>query len=124
MPAMRRLSASTMMSAASSGKGGRRISRWVVRVSAMGHQRKTGRRSPASPSHDEWAGAPLFGRRRRDDRDDLPVALGGAEAHGAGEPGIDGVIIAHAHPGSRVPGGAALADDDVAGDDLLAAEML
>ena len=36
---------------------------------------------------------------------------------------MDGVILAHEHVVTRVPLGAALADDDIAGDDFLAAEF-
>ena len=43
----------------------------------------------------------------------------GFEGDGAVDDGIDGVIVTHADAGAGVPVGAALADDDVAGDDEL-----
>ena len=53
---------------------------------------------------------------------DLLVALGATEIHGAGNGCEDRMILADAHTGSGVPGCATLADDNVAGDDVFATE--
>ena len=66
----------------------------------------------------------LFGGHWRDDRNGLAVALGLAEGDGAGDGCEDRVIPAEAHTLSGMHHRAALADDDVAGDDGFAAEVL
>src|SRR5690606_24397575 len=48
----------------------------------------------------------------------------GPEGHGAAHQRVDGVVGADADAGARMPLGAALADDDIAGNDRLAAELL
>ncbi len=52
---------------------------------------------------------------------DVDAAAFAVEADGAGDDGEDGVVAAEADAFTGSPFGAALADDDVAGDDLLAA---
>src|SRR5207237_1675621 len=73
----------------------------------------------------------LFGRLRRrflvplgHDRDVFASAAAAAELHRAVHGGEDRVVAAHADIGAGVKLGAALAHDDVAGQDDLAAEFL
>lgn len=77
----------------------------------------------ASPFYWVPAGC-LFGGLHGNNRNNLLVFLGAAEIHGAGNSCKNRVILADADAGSGVPGGAALADDDVAGNDAFAAESL
>src|SRR5699024_3343013 len=58
-----------------------------------------------------------------DDVDD-PAPLAGAELHGAGSQSEEGVVSSTADVGSGVELGSALADEDLAGLDGLAAEAL
>src|SRR5690606_17943734 len=68
--------------------------------------------------------AGLFGGLGRvDGNEDLRIRTG-AERHGAVHECVNGVILAQADAGAGVPLGAALADDDVAGDDSFATELL
>src|SRR5690606_5786259 len=69
-------------------------------------------------------GADLFRGLGRLDGDEAPVARLGREGHSAVDQREDRVILAQAHTRARMPLGAALADDDVAGDDGFAAELL
>src|SRR4051812_6273756 len=66
------------------------------------------------------------GRRRRRRRHDMDRHLLArlVEAHRAVDQGEQGVVLADADILALVELGAALADDDVAGEDLLAAELL
>ena len=52
----------------------------------------------------------------------LFVPLAATEFHFASDFGKNGVIAAHAHAGAWMPHGAALTDDDIAGDHSLAAK--
>src|SRR5215470_7759830 len=61
---------------------------------------------------------------RRLDRDVGAAAAPALEAHGAGGGGEEGVVGPHADVGAGMEGGAALAHDDVAGRDDLAAIAL
>src|SRR5580704_5325013 len=68
----------------------------------------------------------LFGglRRQRRDRDEGAAVGAGAVGDRALDLGEEGVVAAHVDMLAGVVLGAALADDDVAGDDDLAAELL
>jgi hypothetical protein len=66
----------------------------------------------------------LFSGLQGNNRDNLLILLGAAEIHGAGNGCKNRVILADADAGSGVPGGAALADDNVAGNDVFAAKAL
>ena len=66
----------------------------------------------------------LFSGPHGNNRNDLAVFLGAAEFNLAVDGCKNRVILANAHAGSGVPGGAALADDDVACHDVFAAEAL
>src|ERR1700731_4076149 len=68
----------------------------------------------------------LFGglRRQRRDRDEGAAVGAGAVGDGALDLGEEGVVAAHVDMLAGVVLGAALADDDVAGHDDLAAELL
>src|SRR5687768_9793048 len=69
--------------------------------------------------------ARLFGGRLARDHGDVgPAAGAGAEAHAAFDQREQGVIAAHADVPAGMPARPALADDDVAGHDALAAEFL
>src|SRR4029453_3915149 len=65
----------------------------------------------------------LFGLRRIDADLVAPLALV-LELHDALDERVDRVVRADADVAARVPLGAALPDDDVAGDDALAAKLL
>ena len=66
---------------------------------------------------------PLFRGLRRDDRHERAITGPGAELYLARDLGKDGVILAHADIVAGVPFGAALAQDDIAGDDGFATEF-
>ena len=67
----------------------------------------------------------LFGRLGKGFDRDVHAVIGFAlELHAAIDHGEDGVILAEADIGARLPPGAALADDDVAGDDGFTAVFL
>ena len=64
----------------------------------------------------------LFSGLHGNNRDNLAVFLGSPELDLAMDCCKNRVILADADAGSGVPGGAALADDDIAGNDILTAE--
>ena len=66
----------------------------------------------------------LFSGLQGNNRYNLAVFLGAAKFHRAGNGCKNRVILANADAGSGMPGGAALADDDVAGNDVFAAESI
>ena len=66
----------------------------------------------------------LFSSLSGYDGHNLLVALGAAKFHGAGDHCINRVVLANANARTGVNFGAALADDDVAGDGEFAAEQL
>src|SRR5688500_5444033 len=68
-------------------------------------------------------GRGLFGRGRMD-ADLVPGLALVLELHHAIDERVDRVVRAHSDVAARVPLGAALAENDVAGDDALAAELL
>ena len=66
----------------------------------------------------------LFSGCHGNNRDNLAVFLGSAKLDFAVDGCKNRVILADADAGSGVPGGAALADDDIACHDVFAAEGL
>src|SRR5580658_10560810 len=85
--------------------------------------------SPSGASLGKGEG--LFGRLgrrrgcgRRDDMDESPVEMGSDELDRAVDQSEEGVIAADPDIGARTELGSALAHDDIAGDDRLAAELL
>src|ERR687898_697275 len=79
----------------------------------------------AFPSHRVDGARSLLGPRlQRRYRHEGAAAAARAEAHLALGQCEQGVVAAHADVAARMPLGAALADDDVARHDVLAAELL
>src|SRR3954470_16706320 len=92
---------------------------------AEARKKKAPRTRGASPcSNADASGPGRFGCLRRIDAD-LEARLAGVfELHDAIDQRVDRVVRAHADVSAGVPLGAALPDDDVAGDDALATEFL
>src|SRR5690554_854184 len=87
---------------------------------SLGREHEPGNGSPAG--FERPAG--LFGGQCRVDRNKHLRVRAGAERHIAVDQGVDGVILAQTNAGAGVPLGAALTDDDVAGNDNFATELL
>lgn len=71
-----------------------------------------------------WAGGADRGESGREDFVHVHAAAFAVEADGSVRDGEDGVVLAETDAFAGDPFGAALADDDIAGDDLLTAEFL
>ena len=78
------------------------------------------------PGHDIRAAyrASLMGGLGANDRNVSSAAAFGLEPHNAFAHGEDGVVLTHAYASAGMPLRSALPQDDVAGDDLLPAELL
>src|ERR1044072_661736 len=135
--------------AASSGQPGRKVSLFVLANITLPLSRAG--TEPATPGEGEskkgevatlsligsletWAAPPGTARPRLSlcvranrhglDADELAAELAVAKRDGAGGQREQGMILADADSGARTIFGAALAHDDVAADDALAAELL
>src|ERR1700691_2038814 len=95
----------------------------------MGPKRNGGRLAPTPVGCANAGAPPLFGGGRRrcgeGGHGDLNTPFGAMlELHMAVDQREDGVILPEADIAARLHLGTALADDDVAGDDCFAAELL